>query len=40
MRARGEPPVGLAADARWQETVRRIAQLSAAPPLVLTEGQS
>jgi beta-N-acetylhexosaminidase len=40
MRARGEPPVGLDADARWQKTVRRIAQLSAAPPLVLTEDRS
>jgi beta-N-acetylhexosaminidase len=40
MRARGEPPQGLKADVRWQETVRRIADLSAAPPLVLTEGQS
>jgi beta-N-acetylhexosaminidase len=39
MRARGEAPA-LAADPQWQETVRRIAELSAAPPLVLTEGQS
>jgi beta-N-acetylhexosaminidase len=39
MRARGDPPLGLAADARWQETVQRIADLSAAPPLILTEGQ-
>ena len=40
MRARGEPPVLLRAEARWQDTVQRIAALSAAPPLVLTEGQS
>lgn len=39
MRARGEPPSRLAADPEWQETVRRIADLSAAPPLVLTEGE-
>ena len=39
MRARGEPPTRLAADARWNETVRRIAELAAAPPLTLTEGQ-
>jgi len=40
MRARGEPPGPLDADPRWQETVKRIAELSAAPPLVLTEGQA
>jgi beta-N-acetylhexosaminidase len=40
MRARGEPPSNLAADADWQETAKRIVELSAAPPLVLTEGQS
>ncbi len=40
MRARGEPPPRLTATARWQETVRRIEQLAAAPPLVLTEGES
>jgi beta-N-acetylhexosaminidase len=40
MRARGEPPSGLAMDRHWQETVQRIADLSAAPPLTLTEGQS
>jgi len=39
MRARGEPLVRLAADVHWQETVQRIADLSAAPPLVLTEGR-
>jgi beta-N-acetylhexosaminidase len=38
MRARGEAPLGLTADPRWLETVRRIVNLSAAPPLVLTEG--
>jgi beta-N-acetylhexosaminidase len=40
MRARGEPPAGLAADPRWLETAQRIVNLSSAPPLVLTEGQS
>ena len=40
MRARGDAPSGLATDARWRETVQRIADLSAAPPLVLTEGQA
>jgi beta-N-acetylhexosaminidase len=39
MRARGAAPVGLEADARWADTVQRIADLSAAPPLVL-EGRS
>ena len=38
MRARGEPPTTLTADARWQDTAQRIADLSAAPALVLTEG--
>jgi beta-N-acetylhexosaminidase len=37
MRARGEAPLGLTADPRWLETVQRIVNLSAAPPLVLTE---
>ena len=40
MRARGEAPADLYADGRWQETVARIAALSAIPPLVLTEGES
>ena len=40
MRARGEPPTGLAADPHWLETVQRIVTLSSSPPLVLTEGQS
>jgi beta-N-acetylhexosaminidase len=40
MRARGEPPAGLAADPRWLETAQRIVNLSSAPPLVLTQGQS
>jgi beta-N-acetylhexosaminidase len=39
MRARGET-AGFTADPRWLETVQRIVSLSAAPPLVLTEGQS
>jgi beta-N-acetylhexosaminidase len=40
MRARGEPPVGLTADPHWLETAQRIVNLSSAPPLVLTVGQS
>ncbi len=40
MRARGEAPTNLRDDRHWQQTVARIADLSAAPPLVLTEGQS
>jgi beta-N-acetylhexosaminidase len=40
MRARGEPPKELTADPRWLGTVQRIVNLSSAPPLVLTEGQS
>jgi beta-N-acetylhexosaminidase len=39
MRARGERPVDLHANPLWQETAARIAELSAIPPLVLTEGQ-
>jgi len=39
MRARGEAPADLEADALWQGRVARIAELSAPPPLVL-EGQS
>ena len=33
-------PADLHANRRWQETVARIAALSAVPPLVLTEGES
>jgi beta-N-acetylhexosaminidase len=40
MRARGEPPAGLKDNAYWQQTAARIADLSIAPALVLTEGQS
>ena len=40
MRARGAAPAGLTADPHWLDTVQRIVSLSAAPPLVLTEGQS
>jgi beta-N-acetylhexosaminidase len=40
MRARGAAPGALTADPQWLETVRRIVNLSAAPPLVLTEEQS
>jgi len=39
MRARGEPPNDLTANAQRQETLRRIANLSVAPPLVLTDSQ-
>jgi beta-N-acetylhexosaminidase len=38
MRARGETPENLGADRQWQQTVMLIANLSATPPLVLTEG--
>jgi beta-N-acetylhexosaminidase len=40
MRARGEVPAGLTADPHWLDTVQRIVNLTSAPPLVLTEGQS
>ena len=40
MRARGEGPADLRADSHWQETAGRIADLSAIPPLVLTEGKA
>jgi beta-N-acetylhexosaminidase len=40
MRARGEPPGDLETSAQRQEALATIASLSAAPPLVLTEGQS
>jgi beta-N-acetylhexosaminidase len=39
MRARGEEPLDLRSDRRWQETATRIAGLSSTPPLILTEGQ-
>ncbi|MGO9514051.1 MAG: beta-N-acetylhexosaminidase [Steroidobacteraceae bacterium] len=39
MRARGEPPGGLKNNVHWRETVTRVANLSIAPPLVLTEGR-
>jgi len=39
MRARGEPPEALAGSAHWRETVARISDLAAVPPLVLTEGR-
>ena len=39
MRARGEPPTALTTDLHWRETVQRIAELAAAPRLVLTESQ-
>jgi beta-N-acetylhexosaminidase len=39
MRARGAAPRDLAGDPRWQAAVRSVRELTAAPPLVLTEGQ-
>jgi beta-N-acetylhexosaminidase len=39
MRARGAPPRDLAGDPRWRAAVQSALELSAAPPLVLTEGQ-
>jgi beta-N-acetylhexosaminidase len=39
MRARGAPPSDLTREPRWQAAVRSVEELSAAPPLVLTEGQ-
>ena len=39
MRARGEPPQDLAQDPHWRDAARRIAELSAPPPLTLTEGE-
>jgi beta-N-acetylhexosaminidase len=38
MRARGDAGANLGANRQWQQTVADIAKLSAAPPLVLTEG--
>jgi beta-N-acetylhexosaminidase len=38
MRGRGEPGMGLGDNRQWQQTVADIANLSATPPLVLTEG--
>jgi beta-N-acetylhexosaminidase len=38
MRARGEPVTNLGDNRQWQQTVADIANLSATPPLVLTEG--
>jgi beta-N-acetylhexosaminidase len=40
MRARGNAPLDLAGNPQWQEAAARIAGLSAAPPLVLTQAQS
>jgi beta-N-acetylhexosaminidase len=39
MRSRGAPPSDLSSDPRWQTAVRSVVELTAAPPLVLTEGQ-
>jgi beta-N-acetylhexosaminidase len=38
MRARGDAGANLGANLQWQQTVADIANLSATPPLVLTEG--
>jgi beta-N-acetylhexosaminidase len=40
MRGRGAPPGDLAGDPRWQAAVHSVEELSAAPPLVLTEGHA
>jgi beta-N-acetylhexosaminidase len=40
MRARGGLPAALTHDPHWLDAVQRVAKLSSAPPLVLTEGQS
>jgi beta-N-acetylhexosaminidase len=40
MRARGTGPAALLDDPRWRDTVQRIVDLSAAPPLILTEERS
>ncbi|MEP6546083.1 MAG: beta-N-acetylhexosaminidase [Gammaproteobacteria bacterium] len=40
MRARGEAPPDLHENAHWLETAGRIADLSAIPPLILTEGKA
>jgi beta-N-acetylhexosaminidase len=40
MRARGAPPSELSSDPRWKAAVRSVEELTAAPPLVLTEGQA
>lgn len=40
MRARGAPPTQLESDPRWQAAARCVEELTAAPPLVLTEGQA
>lgn len=40
MRSRGAPPGELASDPRWIAAVRTVEDLTAAPPLVLTEGQA
>jgi beta-N-acetylhexosaminidase len=39
MRGRGEVPSGLRDGSPWREAAAVVAELSAAPPLVLTEGQ-
>ncbi len=40
LRARGDPPAGLFESRKWQEAVAAVLELSAAPTLVLTEGES
>jgi len=39
MRARGEAPSGLRDGSPWRKAAAVVAELSAAPPLILTEGQ-
>jgi beta-N-acetylhexosaminidase len=40
MRGRGEGPSDLRSSSQWRDATAVVAELSAAPPLVLTEGQS
>jgi hypothetical protein len=40
MRARGEVAADLRGTASWQGAAAVVAELAAAPPLILTEGQS
>jgi beta-N-acetylhexosaminidase len=40
MRARGEAAANLRGTAAWQDAAAVVAELAAAPPLILTEGQS
>jgi hypothetical protein len=39
MRGRGETPSGVRDGSQWREAAAAVAELSAPPPLILTEGQ-